>query len=120
MEKQMHSDSIDDDTEEPQRKHASILAAMAEQVELVVVAYAKGTADDYAKALVAFDDALSEQLDSIAADANALRDQFAGSAMQGAFNNPIPATESEKNYIAEHAYRMADAMLKARTPGAQP
>ena len=43
-----------------------------------------------------------------------LRDYFAAKAMQGAFNNPIPATQGEKEYIAQHAYRMADAMIEAR------
>ena len=44
-----------------------------------------------------------------------LRDHFAGLAMQGTYTNPISATREEKAYIAQHAYAMADAMLKART-----
>lgn len=43
-----------------------------------------------------------------------LRDYFAAKAMQGTYTNPIPATREEKEYIAQHAYAMADAMLKAR------
>ena len=43
-----------------------------------------------------------------------LRDYFAAKAMQGAFTPPIPPTRDEKDYIALHAYAMADAMLKAR------
>jgi hypothetical protein len=43
-----------------------------------------------------------------------LRDHFAAKAMQGCFTSPIAATQEEKEYIALHAYRMADAMLKAR------
>jgi hypothetical protein len=46
-----------------------------------------------------------------------IRDYFAAKAMQGAFDCPIPATQDEKDYIATHAYRMADAMLKARAEG---
>ena len=112
----MQADSINDGADEPQRKHAGILAAMADQLELVVVAYAKGTADDYAKALIAFDDALVEQLDRLSTETNSLRDHFAALAMQSAFVRPIAASAEEKQYIAEHAYSMADAMLAARTP----
>lgn len=43
-----------------------------------------------------------------------LRDYFAAKAMQGAFSSPIAASEREQQYIAMHAYRMADAMIKAR------
>lgn len=43
-----------------------------------------------------------------------LRDHFAAQAMAGAFSSPIPASSEDKEYIAIHAYRMADAMLKAR------
>jgi len=43
-----------------------------------------------------------------------LRDYFAAKAMQGAFSSPIAASRDEQEYIAMHAYRMADAMLKAR------
>ena len=46
-----------------------------------------------------------------------LRDYFAAKAMQSAFGSPIPSATHEKEYIAMHAYRMADAMLAAR--GAQ-
>lgn len=43
-----------------------------------------------------------------------LRDYFAAKAMQGVFDSPIASSEAEKEYIAMHAYKMADAMLKAR------
>lgn len=43
-----------------------------------------------------------------------LRDAFAIAAMQGAFSSPIPSSQQEKEYIAMHAYKMADEMLKAR------
>lgn len=43
-----------------------------------------------------------------------VRDYFAAKAMQGVFDNPIPSSLAEKEYIAKHAYAMADAMLKAR------
>lgn len=43
-----------------------------------------------------------------------LRDYFAAKAMQGAFTNPIESSEIGKDYIAMHAYKMADAMLRAR------
>jgi hypothetical protein len=43
-----------------------------------------------------------------------LRDYFAAKAMQGVFDNPIDSTADGKDYIALHAYKMADAMLKAR------
>ena len=41
-----------------------------------------------------------------------LRDYFAAKAMQNVFMTG--GNESERDYIAEHAYKMADAMLKAR------
>jgi hypothetical protein len=44
-----------------------------------------------------------------------LRDYFAAKAMQGAFNSPIESSAEGKDYIAMHAYKMADAMLKARS-----
>ena len=44
-----------------------------------------------------------------------LRDYFAAKAMQGAFTSPIESSADGKDYIAMHAYKMADAMLKART-----
>jgi ribonuclease I len=43
-----------------------------------------------------------------------LRDYFAAKAMQGVFTSPIASSEVEQDYIAMHAYRMADAMLRAR------
>jgi len=43
-----------------------------------------------------------------------LRDYFAAQAMQGAFTPPIESTKGGKDYIAMHAYQMADAMLRAR------
>jgi len=43
-----------------------------------------------------------------------LRDYFAAKAMQGAFTSPIASSADEKDYIAMHAYKMADAMLRAR------
>jgi hypothetical protein len=43
-----------------------------------------------------------------------LRDYFAAKAMQATFDSPIEATAEGKDYIAMHAYKMADAMLKAR------
>jgi hypothetical protein len=43
-----------------------------------------------------------------------LRDYFAAKAMQGCFDNPIDDSAHGKEYIATHAYLMADAMLKAR------
>jgi hypothetical protein len=41
-----------------------------------------------------------------------LRDYFAAKAMQNAFTTS--ADDDERNYVAKHAYKMADAMLKAR------
>jgi hypothetical protein len=44
-----------------------------------------------------------------------LRDYFAVKAMQGQVNNPLKLGDDEAHrLIAERAYRMADAMLKAR------
>jgi hypothetical protein len=43
-----------------------------------------------------------------------LRDYFAAKAMQSTFDSPIETTSEGKYYIAMHAYKMADAMLKAR------
>jgi hypothetical protein len=43
-----------------------------------------------------------------------LRDYFAAKAMQGVFTNPVESSEHGKDYIAMHAYKMADAMIKAR------
>jgi hypothetical protein len=43
-----------------------------------------------------------------------LRDYFAAKAMQGQVNNPLKLGDDEAHrLIAERAYRMADAMLKA-------
>jgi hypothetical protein len=41
-----------------------------------------------------------------------LRDYFAAKAMQNVFNTG--GDDDERRYIAMHAYKMADAMLKAR------
>jgi hypothetical protein len=41
-----------------------------------------------------------------------LRDYFAAKAMQNVFNTGCD--DDERRYIAMHAYKMADAMLKAR------
>lgn len=44
-----------------------------------------------------------------------LRDYFAAKAMQGQINNPLKLGNDEAHrLIAERAYRIADAMLKAR------
>lgn len=43
-----------------------------------------------------------------------LREHFAALAMQSAFSSPVPASEGEKEYIAMHAYKMADKMLAER------
>jgi len=43
-----------------------------------------------------------------------LRDYFAAKAMQACFGAPLEASAEGKDYIAMHAYKMADAMLKAR------
>ena len=43
-----------------------------------------------------------------------LRDYFASKAMQACFGAPLEASAEGKDYIAMHAYKMADAMLKAR------
>ena len=43
-----------------------------------------------------------------------LRDYFAAKAMQGVFTNPIESSQEGKEYIAMHAYKMADAMMAAR------
>ena len=43
-----------------------------------------------------------------------LRDYFAAKAMASAFGDPLEATQAGKEYIARHAYAMADAMLSAR------
>ena len=44
-----------------------------------------------------------------------LRDYFAAKAMQNAFTTG--GDDDERNYVAKHAYKMADAMMKARTDG---
>ena len=41
-----------------------------------------------------------------------LRDYFAAKAMQNAFTTG--GDDDERNYVAKHAYKMADAMMKAR------
>ncbi len=41
-----------------------------------------------------------------------MRDYFAAKAMQNVFNTG--GDDDERQYIAMHAYKMADAMLKAR------
>jgi hypothetical protein len=41
-----------------------------------------------------------------------LRDYFAAKAMQNVFNTG--GDDDERQYVAMHAYKMADAMLKAR------
>lgn len=46
-----------------------------------------------------------------------LRDFFAAKAMHGVFTNPISSSAAEQEYIARHAYRMADAMLAERAKG---
>lgn len=46
-----------------------------------------------------------------------LRDHFAGLAMQG-FCARVPAAIGTEDEFAETAYRVADAMLKARATGA--
>ena len=43
-----------------------------------------------------------------------LRDYFAAKAMQGFCFQAKPTTQYHFNNLAEDAYRMADAMLKAR------
>lgn len=43
-----------------------------------------------------------------------VRDFFAAKAMQSVFTVPIESTAEGKAYIATHAYKMADAMLKER------
>jgi len=42
------------------------------------------------------------------------RDDCAIAALKGTFTTPIAASLGEKEYIAEHCYKMADAMLKAK------
>jgi len=42
------------------------------------------------------------------------RDDCAIAALKGTFTTPIAASAYEKEYIAEHCYKMADAMLKAK------
>ena len=42
------------------------------------------------------------------------RDDCAIAALKGTFTTPIAASSYEKEYIAEHCYKMADAMLKAK------
>lgn len=44
-----------------------------------------------------------------------LRDHFAGLAMQGDFSSHSESSQASKEYIAMHAYKMADAMLRARS-----
>lgn len=50
------------------------------------------------------------------AEGMSLRDHFAGLAMQAAVRGAVNVKDSPEAYarIADHAYRMADAMLKAR------
>lgn len=52
--------------------------------------------------------------EQVPSDGLTMRDYFAAKAMQGAFTSPIPSSDGEKDYIAMHAYKMADAMLRAR------
>jgi hypothetical protein len=47
-------------------------------------------------------------------EAMTMRDEFAMRAMQAVFGGPIASSNEEKDYIAMHAYKMADAMLRAR------
>ena len=42
------------------------------------------------------------------------RDDCAIASLKGTFTTPIAASLCEKEYIAEHCYKMADAMMKAK------
>lgn len=42
------------------------------------------------------------------------RDDCAIAALKGTFTTPIASSLCEKEYIADHCYKMADAMLKAK------
>lgn len=47
-------------------------------------------------------------------DIHQFRDDCAIAALKGTFTTPIAASSCEKEYIAEHCYKMADAMMKAK------
>ena len=47
-------------------------------------------------------------------DIHQFRDDCAIAALKGTFTTPIAASLCEKEYIAEHCYKMADAMMKAK------
>lgn len=47
-------------------------------------------------------------------DIHQFRDDGAIAALKGTFTSPIASSGCEKEYIAEHCYKMADAMLKAK------
>ena len=48
-------------------------------------------------------------------DGMTLRDYFAAKAMQGFASDPNPAWKNGLDGMAAHAYKLADAMLKARS-----
>ena len=47
-------------------------------------------------------------------DIHQFRDDCAIAALKGTFTSPIAASGCEKEYIAEHCYKMADAMMQAK------
>jgi hypothetical protein len=54
-------------TKAGERRWSRVLKAMQEPMERAVRAFDTGTADDYGKACIAFDDALSAELDRVSA-----------------------------------------------------
>lgn len=47
-------------------------------------------------------------------DMHQFRDDCAIAALKGVFTSPIASSTCEKEYIAEHCYKMADAMMQAK------
>lgn len=47
-------------------------------------------------------------------DMHQFRDDCAIASLKGTFTSPIAASGCEKEYIAEHCYKMADAMMQAK------
>lgn len=72
------------------------------------------------------DETLAVAADRFAKDRPTLRDQFATAALQGLLSSPHlesfqfpPYSHSDPEAVAKDAYKLADAMLKAREPKAE-
>ena len=74
-------------------------------------------ADAYLEIDMEFIPAIKELLIQPAVGAphpESLRDHFAGLAMQGTLSADIEGEWNDYSYLANHAYQIADAMLKER------